>query len=221
VALGASLKEGGLVGGDYITVHVPRARWESGRGQLWELPEAAQLERRAGKPVVSDEPVGAGEVFEPGRREDDPDRIRTMSLLTRMAGLGSTFHYHDGVRTLIPEGRQAECLRAWLEAFTILPPHLESNTAFEVSDGPVVPVEILRGRGPLPLFFARGKRAAWVLMVGALPHAKLTWRKGWQVEARHQWPGTVLYNVRQARATERVLDDPPAKDSLTAERVAR
>ena len=48
--------------------------------------QGADLLARWKKPVVSDEPIGAGAAFQPGRRDDAPARFRAAALLTRLVG---------------------------------------------------------------------------------------------------------------------------------------
>jgi hypothetical protein len=69
-------------------------------------------------PVVSDEPIGAAEQMEPGRRDNDPTRFEAAARATREAGLGATFHYSDGIQAVIPTGRQLLCFEAWRKALT-------------------------------------------------------------------------------------------------------
>ena len=54
-----------------------------------------------------------------------PARFRAAALLTRLAGLGATFHYEGGLQASIPEGRELECFDAWNEAWTLLPADVE------------------------------------------------------------------------------------------------
>ena len=86
------------------TPPVPReqARW-LGRARRRRAPSRAQVER----PIVSDEPIGAGPLRS-GRRDDAPARFRA-AMLTRLAGLGATFHYEGGLQAKVPQGRELEC----------------------------------------------------------------------------------------------------------------
>jgi hypothetical protein len=69
-----------------------------------------------GKPVVNDEPIGAAERDEPGRRLADPEFFRALARRTFAAGLaGGTFHCEDGLRARIPGPVQQACARAWTE----------------------------------------------------------------------------------------------------------
>ena len=66
---------------------------------------AAQLS----KPVVNDEPIGADEQEQPGRRLSNPAFFRALARRTSAAGLaGGTFHCEDG---LPPHTCPARCSR--------------------------------------------------------------------------------------------------------------
>ena len=47
---------------------------------------------------------GAGPVAQPGRRENDPEKFRAMGLVSRLLGLGATFHYEGGLQAQIRMG---------------------------------------------------------------------------------------------------------------------
>ena len=115
VALGAADYPNLHVAGDYVTFHSSRSPAENGWGHVRDIRAAGDLLRKAGKPLVNDEPIGAGEKFEPGRRDDNPERFRAHALAARQLGIYSTFHYEGGLQARIPDGRQLECFRAWRE----------------------------------------------------------------------------------------------------------
>jgi len=133
VALGSdALDNSG--GGDYVTVHTPRGTpWE----HVTALAEGRALVTKYGRPVVSDEPVGAAAELVPGRRDNSPERFRAAALLTRMTGMYPTFHYEGGLQARIPEGIEAECFNAWSEAWTLLPAGIEAGSfkALETAKG--------------------------------------------------------------------------------------
>ncbi|HUF24921.1 MAG TPA: hypothetical protein VMN81_12390 [Vicinamibacterales bacterium] len=153
VALGAgALDNSG--GGDYVTVHTPRGTpWE----HVTALAEGRALVTKYGRPVVSDEPVGAAAELRPGARDNSPERFRAAALLTRMTGMYATFHYEGGLQARIPEGIEAECFKAWSEAWTLLPAGIEAGT-FSVR-------EATKGG----LYETRLGEVTWVLAVAGAP----------------------------------------------------
>ena len=87
VALGSIERGDGFGEGSYVTWHAPRESGKGGWGHVLELAQGAALLERWKKPVVSDEPIGAGAAFQPGRRDDVPARFRAAALLTRLRDL--------------------------------------------------------------------------------------------------------------------------------------
>jgi hypothetical protein len=118
VALGAASEPGDSGGGDYATVHLSRDTGKGGWAHVEAIKGVANLPARLGVPVVSDEPIGAGERLEPGRRDNDPARFAAAARATQAAGLGATFHYTGGIQAIIPSGRQLACFDAWRKALT-------------------------------------------------------------------------------------------------------
>jgi hypothetical protein len=109
VSLGSMEWGDGFAAGRYVTWHAPRtANWPA------EIAKGADLVKRFGKPVVSDEPIGAADKPERGRRDNDPARFRAAGVEARRAGIGSTFHYDGGIQTRMPTAIEMACLDAWL-----------------------------------------------------------------------------------------------------------
>lgn len=110
-------------GGDYVTVHMPRGQdaWD----HVLALGAGRELVEKYGRPVVSDEPIGAAATFDAGRRDNAPDRFRAAAMLTRAAGMHATFHYEGGLQARIPEGIELACFKAWLEGLQSPPDRIE------------------------------------------------------------------------------------------------
>lgn len=140
VSLGSIERGDGFGAGAYITWHSPRDSGREGWGHVLALADGAALLSRWKKPVISDEPIGAGEALQPGRRDNEPARFRAAALLTRLTGAGATFHYEGGLHARVPEGRELECFNAWNDAWTMLPGDVEQIGAFHATgqDGSAV-----------------------------------------------------------------------------------
>lgn len=206
VALGAGDNPAVLTGGDYVTVHFPRSPARDGWGWVMALADAAGLLKAAGKPVIDDEPIGAGQRFEPGRRDADPEKFRAAALAGRLAGIGATFHYEGGLQARIPRGRELECLAAWQQAWTVIP----GDTPVEPFEpGPSQPARSIHAEGGTAFAGMRGP-AAWVLVTGTTRPARIEWGKGWSVVASRRWPHSRWYSARRRLAVggDEGLSDP-------------
>jgi hypothetical protein len=116
VSLGSVDSGNGFADGTYVTWHAPR----SGAGG-WpaEIARGAVLMKRFNKPLVSDEPMGAGEKAVPGRRDNDPEHFRQAAAASRRAGIGATFHYEGGLQANLPSKIELACLNAWLAGLAV------------------------------------------------------------------------------------------------------
>lgn len=163
-------------GGDYVTVHMPR-----GGGDPWdhvrELAGGAALVAHYGRPVVSDEPIGAAPEAVRSRRDDSPERFRAAALLTRMTGMHATFHYEGGLHAAVPAGAELRAFEAWREAWTLLPDGIERG-AFRVVDA---------GRGAV--FETRHDGEVWTLTLQSPS-------PGDGNEPVGRWPETALWRRR-------------------------
>ena len=182
VALGAADDER-FAGGDYATVHLSRDSGDRGWAHVTALATAATLLRKWGKPVVNDEPIGAGDELDPGRRDDSPERFRAAALLSRMIGMGATFHYEDGLHARLPEGLQRECFNAWQDAWTVLP---AGPFTFTNPGSKDAPVQSAKGEFAGAYLAVRAGRA-WLLVTHARGDVAVTWSEGWEVADRRTW----------------------------------
>jgi hypothetical protein len=194
VAIGAGDTLAQSAAGDYVTFHFPRLSSEDGWGHVQAIGDAAFEAGRIGKPVINDEPIGAASESEPGRRDDDPVRFRAMALLSRMAGLGATFHYEAGLHARTPAGREAECFEAWSDGWRLLPPDIERRARFLQEGSPDSAISGVDRAAALAVYEARADRESWVLAIGveADQGPALTWKKGWTQADRKAWPGLIL-----------------------------
>jgi hypothetical protein len=179
VALGAVEGGDGFAAGDYVTWHVPRDDRFEGWGHVLAIAQGADFVRRWNKPVVSDEPIGAGPRYEPGRRDDMPSRFRAAALVTRLAGLGATFHYEGGLQATIPAGRELECFNAWNEAWRLLPTDVESSGTFRRAGDAGAAVAGFRPDKALAVFERQRGTAAWIVVINPLENLEIRWSAGW------------------------------------------
>lgn len=198
IALGSIERGDGFGSGGYITWHVPRDSRREGWGHVLELDQGAQLLARWKKPVVSDEPIGAGAEFQPGRRDNARARFRAAALLTRLTGLGATFHYEAGLQARVPEGRELECFTAWNEAWTLLPDGIERHGIFRTGGTPESIVTAFDRERIMGIYERADATRGWVLVLGDADSA-VTLSEGWTTGEDRRIDGGRLVSV--ARST--------------------
>jgi hypothetical protein len=197
VALGSIERGDGFAAGDYVTWHVPRLTSHEGWGHVLAIADGVSMARQFKKPLVSDEPIGAGPRFEPGRRDDSTARFRAAALLTRLAGLGATFHYQGGLQAKIPAGRELECFNAWNEAWSILPAELERAGAFRRAGDPGAAVTSYAGDRALGVFERQTGNIARAIVIDPRPGFSAAWSAGWRVTGTERRRGAWLISARR------------------------
>lgn len=183
--------------GAYLTVHFPRSSGAQGWGHVRDLSTGRELLSAARKPVINDEPIGAGVRFEPGRRDDDPERFRAAAIASRLIGLGATFHYEGGLQARKPEGRELECFRAWQEGWVLVP----GSEPVTPSDpgAPGGPVKALHGAGHAAAFIGVRGESAWVLVAGTTGPVNVEWAQGWSAREARDWPRSQWRSASRSR----------------------
>jgi hypothetical protein len=199
VALGSVERGEGFAAGDYVTWHVPRDASHDGWGHVLAIAEGGAISRARRKPVVSDEPIGAGDRLEPGRRDNSPARFRAAALLTRLAGLGATFHYQGGLEGTIPVGRQLECFNAWNSAWTLLPGDIERRGVFRRAGDRGAAVVSYSTDRALGVFERQTADAAWVVVINPRPSFAAAWANGWRVSRVRRLDGAWIITARKTQ----------------------
>jgi len=194
VALGSIERGDGFGDGSYVTWHAPRESGRGGWAHVFALTQGAALLDRWKKPVVSDEPIGAGAALQPGRRDDMPARFRAAAMLTRLVGLGATFHYEAGLQAQVPEGRELECFAAWNEAWTLLPANVERDGVFRAGGTPDSIVTAFDRERILAINERVDVTAGWILALGD-QSAPVTLANGWRVREIRRIDGGRLISV--------------------------
>jgi hypothetical protein len=197
IALGSIERGDGFGDGGYITWHAPRESGRGGWAHVTALATGAELLSRWKKPVVSDEPIGAGGIFQPGRRDDGPARFRAAALLTRLVGLGATFHYEAGLQARVPEGRELECFNAWNEAWSMLPADVERHGSFRIAGAPGGIVATYDRERLIGVYERADDAAGWVLVLGD-DTEELTLGTGWRVRETRRIEGGLLLSVSRS-----------------------
>ena len=183
VAYGSAEYDQGYAAGDYATFHFPR---EPEWGHVLALAEGAAMIERLEKPLINDEPIGAAAEYIAGRRDNAPERFGAAAALTRLTGMGGTFHYEGGLQSRIPEGLEEATLDAWLQGLTV--PVISGG---EFLSGAAVG-ELAEVSGARAFFARRSPTEAAVLLVDPAQGASVAWRAGWKEARRHALSGALL-----------------------------
>ncbi len=183
--------------GDYITWHAPRETSHDGWGHVLALAQGPDLLKQWNKPVVSDEPIGAGAAFEAGRRDDSSDRFRAAAIVTRLAGLGATFHYEGGLQASIPNGKQLECFNAWNEAWSLLPADIERSGTFRRAGETGAAVVAYNTDHALAVFERQRGSLAWAAVINPTEGFVMRWATGWTPQQTRRLGGVWLVSARR------------------------
>ena len=195
VSLGSIERGAGFGEGSYLTWHVPRSTDHGGWGHVLAIAEGPALLAKWKKPVVNDEPIGAAAEYVAGRRDNDPARFRAAALVTRLAGLGATFHYEGGLQARIPSGRELECFDAWNEAWRLLPQDVAERGAFRRAGEDGSAVAAFDAGAAAAVFERRTEKDAWVVAVGVSGDPALRPSNGWRTAQTERAPGVLIVRL--------------------------
>lgn len=194
VALGSAEGNRGYAEGHYATWHSPRGSGQEGWQHVLQLAEGPSLLEAWGRPVVSDEPIGAADTAIAGRRDNAPAHFGAAAVVTRLGGLGATFHYEDGLHARVPAGRELECLNAWNEGLALLG-GLPKGGRF--LDGDAL-AALGKVQGVRAAFGRQVGNEVWVAAVDPSETAAVTWGDGWTGEGdARRAPGVALFRGRR------------------------
>jgi hypothetical protein len=193
VALGSAEKDDGYAAGSYATWHSPRSSDDDGWGHVLALARGAGFVSEWKKPLISDEPIGAHAEFNPGRRDNVPERFAAAGALTRLSGLGATFHYEGGLQAEIPAGSELECLNAWNAGLDLLSP-APAGGRF-LSSRRLAKIAAITG---FRAAFARlYDNEVWIVGVDPAADASVAAAGGWKIERVGTARGVTVFRGRQ------------------------
>jgi hypothetical protein len=196
VSLGSAEENGAYAGGRYATFHFPRSGGGTPWGHVLGLAKGAALVKAWGKPVVSDEPIGAADAAVGGRRDDEPDRFLAAALLTRLAGMGATFHYEGGLQARIPTGRERQCFDKWNDAWSQLPGDVEGTGVFHEAGAPEAAVASFARQRAAAVFERQGGSSAYVVALGVRGEPGIEWGNGWRASRTQRFGSVQLITAQ-------------------------
>jgi hypothetical protein len=191
VALGSAEKDPDYAAGGYATWHSPRSSGQEGWQHVLDLADNAARLAQWGKPVVSDEPIGAAAKAIPGRRDNEPARFAAAAVVTRLAGLLPTFHYEGGLQAEIPAGRELECFKAWsagLDLVSAMPDGGRFVTATELQKSGTF-------KGFRAVFGREVDKETWVAGIDPRPGAAATIRGGPKIQLAQDVDGVRVFRL--------------------------
>lgn len=178
---------------DYCTTH------DHARGHEWPRKMKDALEIRWGLtgqildvPVVMDEPIGAAEVAEPGRRSATPEDFAWGAAVLALQGPGGTFHSSDGIESRPFGPTTKRCAEEWTAAMRWAGPNAQ---AWTYSAGHLASCPIEHDDAwSLRTFAQISGGMAQVVVVRPTPAWTLRPKPGWTVLGT-QGPGGTLISV--------------------------
>ncbi len=185
--------------GMYLTRHLDRG------GDPWAMVSRvrvlAGLSTAVRKPVVSDEPIGAAERREPGRRLADPAVFFAMGALGRIFGVGTTFHCEDCLQARVPGRVQQECADAFIKGTTLVPDDV--SPAFHDARAPGSPVaDAAVGRGVVQVYSGVAGARGWTLALGLRGDPAIAWAPGWSpTRVVYDKPGIRVWEIARRTPT--------------------
>ena len=191
VALGSAEYSPVFARGDYATFHFPRAPGVDGWQHVLALARGAKMAEEWRKPVINDEPIGAAAALATGRRDNDPRRFRAAAALTRLAGMGATFHYEGGLHARRPVRAEAACFDAWMAGLRMIEGLPEGGRFL---DGPAAG-GLADVRGARAVFAREFSHAVWLLALDPAPDASVTWRGEWRAGEGAAGDGVRLFRA--------------------------
>src|SRR5262249_45457575 len=176
---------------DYGTTHCDRtADWPRKCKDLKDrCDESGQT------PWVGDEPMGAAEMTDPGRRDANPDNHAFYAAGAQMFGPGATFHCDDGVHSRTPLGAQqracAERFFAalrWVPTEALLWPYQRGD---EGSDAGVGNMPLIHHDAWSSRTYCKGNGAQeWCIAIQPTDQWEAIARDGWRIVSQ-PWRGFV------------------------------
>lgn len=184
-------------GGSYCSVHLNRGRdfWNQVR-RVRELFAVYEAER---VPVLNNEPIGAAEAQQPGKRETSPLFFRTMGILNRLFEVGGVFHLESGLQCSPPGPTESACAAAFRDGSLLV----SEDDVFDYRNvghagSPVQRADGLPyDRGARGYSFIAGDRGYTVLL-GTDGDPRVEWGNGWHpVSTAYEEGGLQVLVIRR------------------------
>ena len=189
-------------GGTFVPVHLDRGRdkWNMVR----RVRELLMVSETTGKPAFNQEPIGADETSDPGKRESDPAIFYTMGALNRLfLGGAGVFHSTDGLNGHVLRPNQRTCAQAFQNGANVWPgAHRLQYYNVGHSGSPIVSATFNDGdlskpgctRSYCGVDGASGINVT--LGIADMNHPGIEWGNGWRSGGEiGRMPGVIVYRL--------------------------
>jgi len=140
--------------------------------------------------IIADEPIGADETSQPGRRDADPNNWADAGAGSAIGLAGMSFHSQDGLIAVVPGPTQTECARRCFEAAAVFPGdaflgQYTHNETFTMPLEPAKDVSEVVG-------YTSGNRSYCVATQPGESYQAVA-QNGWHIMSTDGWRGNYVY----------------------------
>lgn len=200
VAYGATLEgdeSDKYAGGAFVSIHRDRSRdkWNCVR----RVREVEASSDRNKKPAFDQEPIGADEVSQPGKRESDPAIFFTQAVLARIFEVGTVLHSTNGLHAVTFQPNQRRCAEAFIAGHRLWPydaPRLTfKNTGWH--DSPVKDAFFQDEGGTVCRVYSGVSGGdGLTCALGLTGDPRIEWQNGWSPrELIGEMPGVKVWRI--------------------------
>jgi hypothetical protein len=174
-----------LDGSDYMPIH--EERQDDGSGVRWvrHLNDLREISEKVGKPVVNDEP-----------QRDDMSRDNHFGAgaLTRIFGLGDTFHYKGGLQATMPTGAELDGFNGRRAGWAVIPAAWTGGTYCNVGFAGC-PATNADWTTVVKLYATVNDGEGYAVAVGVKGAPGVAWGNGWTPELLRADGRSVIWRV--------------------------
>ena len=133
----------------------------------------------SGRPVLNNEPIGAAEVNQPGRRLNDPSIFFCMGALNRIFEVGGVFHSQSGLDATQLGLVQTSCAAEFIRGFSAI--DTQDRLLFQNAGWSTSPVRSANFDQTVVRAYSgiTGNRG-WMVLVGLRGDPRVEYQNGWR-----------------------------------------
>ncbi len=151
-----------------------------------------------GKPVVDDEPMGADETDQPGKRSNNPNDFYWLGATASMMSAGATFHSTAGITDLVPGPVTTTAEQSFFAGLSAVPTETQTwlYTRGGLSNNPLAHTDLPDPAGALRTFCKLSGGDAWCVAIRPGPQWVATAVGGWHIASQTGPRGSVIHLQR-------------------------